>query len=45
MPSGGFETAIPAIKHQQTYALDRTAFKIGLTIDVKGLVYKFYAPN
>jgi hypothetical protein len=30
MPSAGFETAIPAIKRLQTYALDRTATRIGI---------------
>jgi ABC-type Na+ transport system ATPase subunit NatA len=29
MPSAGFEPAIPAIKHPQTYALDRAATGIG----------------
>jgi len=29
MYSAGFETAIPAMEHLQTYALDRTATGIG----------------
>ena len=30
MPSAGFEPAIPAIEHMQTYPLGRTATGIGL---------------
>jgi hypothetical protein len=32
MSSAGFEPAIPAIEHLQTYALDRTATGIGVRI-------------
>jgi len=31
MPSAAFELAIPAIEHLQTYALDRTTTRIGIS--------------
>jgi hypothetical protein len=33
MPRAGFETAIPATKRPQTYALDRAATGIGRILD------------
>jgi hypothetical protein len=32
MPSAGFETATPATKRPQTYALDRAATEVGIYI-------------
>ena len=40
MPSAGFEPTIPAIKQLQTYAFDRTATGIGLTLHIVCLKYK-----
>jgi len=39
MPSGGFESAIPAIKRSKTYALDRTATGISTTFDYPGELF------
>ena len=43
MPSAGFELAIPAIKRRQTYALDRTATRIGWT-STQGVIINLATP-
>ena len=35
MPSAGFETAIPAIKRLQTYALEHTTIGISLLLHLR----------
>jgi len=44
MPSAGFETAIPVIKRPQTYALDRTATRIGWS-NTQNAVIKLATPH
>jgi hypothetical protein len=39
MPSAGFETATPATKRPQTYALDRAATEVGIK---KPKLFKMY---
>jgi hypothetical protein len=47
MPSAIFEPATPATKRLQTYALDRSATKVGLSLifkNLKNTTWKNYNP-